>query len=186
MIAKQTALACAAALLASPAATALAEHHKGQHDSQAAETARITNADGEDAGTIEFEQMRHGVLVRLRLQNLTPGGHAVHLHTTGQCSPDFKAAGGHYDPLSSSHGFDAAGGYHVGDLPNVYAGQDGTAKADMFIPQVSLKGPANDRYPFTLRDDDGTAIIVHAQEGNYVDMDSAGGREACGVIFAPM
>lgn len=182
MIRNKAAFALAAALFATPAATISAQPSA----MDATKTVRISNADGAAAGTIEFEQMRHGVLVRVRLENLTPGGHAVHLHETGKCSPDFKAAGGHYDPLSSNHGFDADGGYHVGDLPNVYAGQDGVAKADMFIPQVNLEGPANDRYPFTLKDDDGTAIIVHEQEGNYVDMDSAGGREACGVVFAPM
>lgn len=185
MNAKPRALACAAALLASPATTALAQHEKHEKH-EGTQTARIANADGENAGTIEFEQMRHGVLVRVRLENLTPGGHAVHLHETGRCSPDFKAAGGHYDPLDASHGFDAGGGYHVGDLPNVYAGADGIAKADMFIRQVSLHGPEDDLYPFTLKDDDGTAIIIHEQAGNYVDMDSAGGREACGVVFAPM
>lgn len=144
--------------------------------------AEVKTADGRDAGTVSFEQAEHGVLVVARLQNLEPGPHGFHIHETGACSPDFKAAGSHYDPLGAEHSFAAAGGYHVGDLPNVHVGADGTATSEFFVPQVTLAGPENDRYPFTLDDADGSAIMVHASADDYAAMDSAGARAACGVI----
>jgi len=179
MIRTPLSLALAAALCGVPGAAA------AQNAASDTVMVEVENSAGEDAGTAEFEQLRHGLLVRLRLTNLTEGGHGVHLHETGACSPDLKAAGSHYNPLGSAHGFDAKGGYHVGALTNVFAGADGIAKADIFVPQVSLHGPENDRYPFTLKDDDGTALMIHADEDDYVSMSSAGAREACGVVFAP-
>lgn len=143
----------------------------------------VTNAQGKDAGTVTFEQMQHGVVIRARLMNLTEGGHGFHLHETGKCSPDFKAAGGHYNPLGSGHGFDTENGYHVGDLPNIFAGADGIAQADLFVPQVTLRAKNGRTYPFTLDDADGSALIIHADTDDYVNMASAGAREACGVIF---
>ena len=51
------------------------------------------------------------------------------------------------------------------------------------MPQVSLTGPENDRYPFTLQDADGSAIMVHARADDYRNMASSGERAACGVII---
>lgn len=142
----------------------------------------LQTADGGDAGTVTFEQTEHGVLVVAQLRNLSRGPHGFHIHETGACSPDFKAAGSHYDPLGAEHGFKSSGGYHVGDLPNVHVGADGTAMTEFFVPQVTLTGAENDRYPFTLDDSDGSAIMVHASGDDYIRMDSAGERVACGVI----
>lgn len=142
----------------------------------------LRTADGRDAGTVTFEQTEHGVLVVAQLRNLSQGPHGFHIHETGACSPDFKAAGSHYNPLGAEHGFKNSGGYHVGDLPNVHVGTDGTAMTEFFVPQVTLAGPENDRYPFTLADADGSAIMVHAQGDDYMSMDSSGDRAACGVV----
>ncbi|KPP90159.1 superoxide dismutase family protein [Erythrobacter sp. HL-111] len=146
--------------------------------------AQLRTADGLDAGTVTFEQAEHGVLIVARLKNLGEGAHGFHIHETGTCTPDFKAAGGHYDPVGSEHGFDNEDGYHVGDLPNVHVGEDGTATSEFHVPQVTLRGPDNGRYPFTLADGDGSTIMVHARADDYRTMASAGDRVACGVIFA--
>ncbi len=185
MIATRSAFMLAAALCTSPAAItgAVAAQNSESRDTQ---SVRLSNADGEAAGTAEFKQVRHGVIISLDLENLTPGPHGLHIHETGACTPDFEAAGGHYDPLGAAHGFASEGGYHVGDLPNIHVGADGTARGDVFVQQVTLSGPDNGRYPFTLRDSDGSAIMIHAKADDYRSMDSAGGREACGVVFAPM
>ncbi|KPQ38381.1 MAG: Cu/Zn superoxide dismutase [Porphyrobacter sp. HL-46] len=143
----------------------------------------LRTADGQSAGTATFTQARHGVIITLDLRNLTPGPHGLHIHETGACTPDFKAAGGHYNPIDSEHGFDSEGGYHVGDLPNISVAADGVARGDIFVPQVSLTGPENDRYPFTLQDADGSAIMVHARADDYRNMASSGERAACGVII---
>ena len=48
------------------------------------------------------------------------------------------------------------GGSHSGDMPNIYAGSDGHARADVFVDAVSFSVDADD----TLFDDDGSAIII--------------------------
>lgn len=168
-------------------ALALAAAPLGAQDMPADQTveAQLKTADGADAGTVTFRQAEHGVLVVAKLKNLSPGAHGFHIHETGACAPDFKAAGGHYNPLGAEHGFDGAGGYHVGDLPNIHVGADGTAMSEFFVPQVTLGAADNDRYPYTLADADGSAMMVHAKGDDYADMASSGDRAACGVIMAP-
>ena len=148
-------------------------------------TASMTTADGKDAGTAIFTQTLHGVMIVLDLKNLTPGPHGLHLHEKGMCAPDFKAAGGHYNPLGAEHGFMTKGGYHVGDLPNVEVTADGTAKAEIFVPQINVGGADNKRYPYTLADADGTAVMIHAGPDDYMAMASSGDRMACGVVVPP-
>jgi len=176
----------AAALGAGALATApaLADHHK-TGDAPMTVRADVMTAKGENAGRVIFEQTDHGVVVKARLMNLDPGEHGFHIHETGACSPDFKAAGGHYDPLRAKHGFESEGGYHVGDLPNIIVESDGTASADFFAPQLTLEAYENDRYPFTLNDADGSAVMVHAKGDDYQAQPpgSTGKRVACGVIF---
>lgn len=166
---------CALTLAAAPS-------HADHHEPKGMVEAKVTTADGRDAGMVTFEQGEHGVLVVAHLKNLSQGPHGFHIHETGACTPDFKAAGSHYNPLDAEHGFESEGGYHVGDLPNVHVGADGTAMTEFFVPQVTLTGPENDRYPYTLDDADGSAIMIHASGDDYVRMDSAGERAACGVI----
>lgn len=147
--------------------------------------ASLTLADGTDAGTATFTQTAHGVMIAVDLKNLTPGPHGLHLHEKGMCAPDFKAAGGHFNPMGAEHGFKTEGGYHAGDLPNVEVAADGTGQTELFVPQVTVSGPADDNYPYTLADADGTAIMIHAGADDYMDMASSGDRMACGVVVAP-
>lgn len=145
----------------------------------------LKTADGKVAGTATFTQTVHGVVIAVDLKNLTPGPHGLHLHEKGLCTPDFKAAGGHFNPLGAEHGFKTEGGYHVGDLPNVEVAADGTAQAEIFVPQINVAGPVDDRYPYTLTDADGTAVMVHAGADDYMEMASSGDRMACGVVAPP-
>ena len=69
-------------------------------------------------------------------------------------------------------------GSHAGDLPNIYAGSDGTARADVFTDQVTLAADAET----SVFDSDGSAIIIHAKPDSYGADPGAGDRVACGVI----
>ena len=162
---------CFAALLAAallPAAALAAE----------TATATLAGADGSEMGTVTLAQGPKGVLVSADVRGLAPGAHGFHIHETGSCAPDFAAAGGHYNPGGSGHGTLDAGGYHAGDLPNIHAAADGSARADYFTADVTLADGA----PNSLFDADGSAIVIHENPDSYGADAGAGGRVACGVI----
>ncbi|MDE2937610.1 MAG: superoxide dismutase family protein [Chloroflexota bacterium] len=139
----------------------------------------ISGKQGESLGKVTLAQGPQGVLVSADLTGLPPGGHGFHIHGVGACSPDFSAAGRHFNPAEESHGFLYGIGQHAGDLPNIYAGLDGVARTDVFISNVTLAEGEQD----SLFDSDGSAIIVHEKPDAYgEDVGSAGSRIACGII----
>jgi Cu-Zn family superoxide dismutase len=135
--------------------------------------ARLTAADGTDVGVVTFRGMRAGVNVVLDLTDLPRGPHAIHVHEKGACEPDFEAAGEHLAPDGHEHGFAATEEPHAGDLPNLVADDDGTARAEFLNWRLTLED---------LLDADGSAVIVHEAADSYMDPASAGGRYACGVV----
>ena len=136
--------------------------------------------EGTAMGTVTLQQGPQGVLVSADLTGLAPGAHGFHIHETGTCSPDFSAAGDHFTLEGVEHGYMNPAGQHLGDMPNIYAGADGTARADVFNGAITLaKGPDN-----SVFDADGSAIIVHEKGDTYGAAAGAGGRVACGVIVA--
>ena len=141
-------------------------------------TADMAGPDGSAMGTVTLTEGPNGVLVQADVMGLSPGGHGFHIHGVGACTPDFGAAGGHFNPEGIGHGFTEEGGWHAGDLPNIYAAADGTARADVFTAAVTL-APGGDNSIF---DADGSAIIIHAKPDSYGADPAAGDRVACGVI----
>ena len=149
-------------------------------------TAALESPDGASMGAVTFRQVATGVLVMAGVNGLAPGGHAFIIHEVGSCAPDFNAAGDHFNPEETEHGFihsswkrgESTGG-HGGDLPNIYAALDGSARADFFTIGVTLNsGPRH-----SLFDADGSAIIVHEKPDAYGEEESdTGNRVACGVI----
>ncbi|MEE9167802.1 MAG: superoxide dismutase family protein [Candidatus Neomarinimicrobiota bacterium] len=122
------------------------------------------------------------VLVVVEVKGLQPGSiHGCHIHETGTCDPDFKAAGGHFDP--GPYGMsnpDANHPFHMGDLPNLVADGNGVAVLEHRTSRITLS-PG----PLSLFDKDGSAIIVHVNpdKGTTGATGGAGGgRLACGVI----
>lgn len=144
--------------------------------------AAMKTADGKDVGTASFTQTDHGVLIAVKVHDIAPGRHGLHIHAVGACTPDFQAAGGHFNPGNAEHGFHAPGGYHAGDLPNLDVAADGTAEAEFFVPDLTIHGNAREGLPLTLHDVDGSALMIHAATDDYTTMASSGGRLACGVI----
>lgn len=149
-------------------------------------TATLESPAGMSMGAVTFRQGASGVLVMADVKGLTPGGHAFIIHEAGACTPDFSAAGDHFNPADTEHGFihsawksgESAGG-HGGDLPNIYAASDGSARADFFTDGITLDmGPDH-----SIFDADGSAIIVHEKPDSYGEQESdTGARVACGVI----
>ncbi len=148
--------------------------------------AALESPSGEAVGSVRFTQAATGVLVMAEVRGLTPGGHALYVHEVGACTPDFDAAGDHFNPEDAEHGFihsawkrgDSSGG-HGGDLPNIYAHADGSARADFFTVGFTL----NDGPVHSVFDADGSAIIVHEKPDPYGEEEAdTGARVACGVI----
>lgn len=139
--------------------------------------ASLKDAKGQTVGDITFEQYPHGTLIKGSLSNLPAGTHAIHIHEVGQCdAPEFKAAGGHFNPHKKAHGLMASGGKHEGDLPNFTVGQDGKGQFEFFGGQnLTVR---------SLQDTDGSAVVVHAKADDYKSdpAGEAGGRIACGVV----
>lgn len=146
----------------------------------------LSTSSGQDAGTARFHEERKGKLdIELKLKNLPPGEHAVHIHEHAVCqAPDFKTAGGHFNPDMKQHGLMNPMGHHNGDLPrNVIIGPDGTGSASFKVTYLSLD-PAS---PMSILGNGGTAIMVHAAPDDMKTdpTGNAGGRIACGVIQQP-
>ncbi|MGC4250713.1 MAG: superoxide dismutase family protein [Sphingobium sp.] len=144
--------------------------------------AKLLSGDGAPRGEARVTQAADGLHVFVRGEGLTPGLHAVHVHTTGMCTgPDFTSAGGHWNPTGHQHGKDNPQGMHMGDMPNMLAGSDGSGEMEYVIRGGLISSGA-----MPLLDADGAAIVIHAQaDDNKTDpAGNAGGRVACGVLTA--
>jgi Cu-Zn family superoxide dismutase len=143
-------------------------------------TATLKDAGGADVGTATFEAAPEGVRVTVSVHGLKPGSHGFHVHDVGACAgPDFKTAGGHFNPGGKKHGLESAEGHHGGDLPNLVVGTDGTGQATATLGGVTLgEGKASLFHP------GGTAVVIHADadDGKTDPSGNSGARIACGVV----
>lgn len=181
---KKAALVFALPVLASLAACAATDGGVDSATPSAAPSAGATlvASDGSARGTVTVMQATDGLHVMVRAAGVTPGAHAVHVHTTGSCTPpDFTSAGGHWNPTGRQHGKDNPAGMHMGDMPNMLVGADGTGELEYVISGGMIRGGAT-----PLLDADGAAVVIHAKaDDNKSDpAGNAGGRVACGVLTA--
>lgn len=129
------------------------------------------------AGNITFTQEGKGVRVKGNVRNLTPNGkHAIHIHEFGDPrGTDGTAAGGHYNPEGHPHALPEKAERHAGDLGNLEANDEGVARINLVVDNISLVGPKN---PII-----GRGVIVHEKvDDGGQPTGNAGGRIAVGVI----
>lgn len=124
------------------------------------------------------------VEITVQVTGLKPGPHGIHLHAVGKCeAPGFTTAGGHFDPgPSGMMDADMNHPFHMGDMPNIVADAKGAAKWTFTTTRVTLSAG-----PLSVFDEDGTAIIIHANPDQGVTAESKAGlsggpRAACGVV----
>lgn len=150
-------------------------------------SAGFVSPEGVDIGSVAFANAPNGgVLIRVDLKGLSQGWHGIHLHQVADCSDGangFKASGSHVDPDNNEHGLLNPAGPERADLPNIYAGGDGRASAEIFAGGVTLfsSGGAG---PAGLIDEDGFAVIVHENPDDHMTqpIGGAGSRVACAAI----
>lgn len=146
-------------------------------------SAKLVSASGTSIGAAKIETHGSGLRLDVTVIGLAPGVHGLHLHATGSCNaPGFTTAGPHLNPDKRQHGTESSGGSHLGDLPNLIVGADGSGTLSVMLPGSALVLEAA-----ILRDPDGTAIVVHAGPDDYRTDPSgnSGNRIACGVFSLP-
>jgi Cu-Zn family superoxide dismutase len=140
----------------------------------------LKDVGGKEVGTATFTSGEGGVKVDVKVAGLEPGKHGIHVHAVGKCEPpEFKSAGGHFNPFGKKHGLRNPEGLHAGDLPNLEVGKDGKARAT-FIAKGATLGEGEG----SLFGPEGTALVIHADpDDEKTDPAGASGaRIACGVI----
>lgn len=140
---------------------------------------RLQDTSGWQVGYAELRQRGSAWTLAIAVSGQMPGEHGLHFHDTGRCdAPDFASAKGHLNPHGKAHGSANPAGSHMGDLPNLQVGSDGTAST-----VLSLPGGFD---PAVLFDADGTALVLHAMADDYRTDPSgnSGRRVACGALSA--
>ena len=144
----------------------------------------IKTSTGADAGTATFKEAKNGkeLTVTVKLKGIPFGEHAVHIHQNPTCeAPDFKSAGGHFNPDTKQHGMENPMGHHAGDMPkNISIGEDHTGQITFKVDYLTLAPGA----PNSVL---GHSIMVHekADDMKTDPTGNAGNRIACGIISAP-
>ena len=141
-------------------------------------TYNIVSKSGSDVqGTAKFTQKGKMVELDMNVYKLKPNGiHASHIHEFGDCSAaDGSSAGGHWNPTSHQHGKWGVNEHHSGDLGNLKADKNGTARLVM----------KTDKWCIGCSDETkniiGKSIIIHAKEDDFKTQPTgnAGGRVGC-------
>ncbi len=142
----------------------------------------LKDAQGKSVGTAVLwsKTGETGVSMKLNLHGLPPGEHALHFHQKAQCdAPDFKSAGGHFNPDGKKHGLENPEGHHAGDMNNFVVNAKGRARFKVVNKDVTLGDDSH-----SLFSNGGTALVIHAKADDMKSdpAGNAGARIACGVI----
>ncbi len=129
-------------------------------------------------GSVVLIERANGLHMVGSIHNVSPGAHGFHIHEGSQCGVDGQAAGGHFNPYQTPHGFLLTQGFeqaHAGDLGNLAIPESSQAQWQALIPGLSLgQGPLSVA---------NRTIVVHAQADDFGQpTGNAGGRIACGII----
>ena len=140
----------------------------------------IKDAKGASIGMAMLSAKDGGIAIDLDVKGLTPGEHAIHIHSVAKCEgPGFTTAGPHFNPATKKHGLQSPDGPHAGDMMNFTVAANGTAKVTVANKVVTMADGANSIYA-----NGGTALMIHASADDMKTDPggAAGDRIACGTI----
>jgi superoxide dismutase, Cu-Zn family len=146
-------------------------------------TADLEDTEGNPVGDATFTEGPDGVTINANLrpgQDVAgPGAHGVHIHETGELSPDFEASGEHFNPTDAQHGLQNPEGPHGGDLEELTVNEDGSANYTTTTDRITLSSGSN-----SILDSDGSALVIHAGSDDHETdpTGESGGRVIAGVI----
>ncbi len=137
---------------------------------------------GAAVGSVRIVETGFGLAFYPSLHGLPPGLHGFHVHEKPSCAAAEQngamvpalGAGGHLDPAGSKKHGEPWGDGHLGDLPPLFVGPDGTATQPVLGPRLKLADVRN------------RSLMVHAGGDNHADhpapLGGGGARVACGVV----
>jgi Cu-Zn family superoxide dismutase len=142
----------------------------------------LVDAQGKEVGKANLRQKKNGVEISLRVKGIPEGVHAFHIHENGKCeAPEFKSAGGHFNPSAKKHGLSNPEGHHHGDMPNIRVKHSTHWETFKIVNKdvTLMKGKPN-----SLLKEGGTSLVIHASEDDLKSepAGNAGPRIACGVV----
>jgi len=141
--------------------------------------AMLIDTNGKKIGTVTLKQVGQDLALKFKAKSIASGWHGVHLHNIGSCTaPDFKDAGGHWNPFGQHHGQPGTEAAHRGDLPMIWANAENRLDAKLTLKGYEISGTHG------LLDTDGAAIVIHAGQDDYQSdpAGNSGARIACGII----
>jgi Cu-Zn family superoxide dismutase len=154
----------------------------GQSGPEPLAAGTFRNAAGERIGVATLADTSGALKLGVSVAELSPGPHGLHFHAMGSCTPpDFKSASTHFDPDGRKHGRLNPDGPHLGDLPNLLVGPDGSADTTFVIARELAGGG-----PRSLFQPGGSALVIHAgpDDERTDPSGNSGERVACAVIRA--
>lgn len=137
-----------------------------------------TSDPSEVLGEAEFTTTADAMLIEVTMTNAPSGEHAFHIHETGNCSEQGKAAGGHFNPDDVKHGLITEDGFenaHAGDLGNITIAEDGTGTKSITVERLTF---TEGNYAIG-----NLSVILHEKPDDFGQpTGNAGGRVGCGII----
>lgn len=111
-------------------------------------------SDSQVKGWVKFTQMEDHMMIEGEITGLTSGKHVFHVYEMGDCSaPAASSTGGHFNPSHENHGSPKSKVRHAGDLGNITADKDGTAKLKFEDKVIQIYGDESIA---------GKSLVIHA------------------------
>lgn len=123
-------------------------------------------------GVVRLVQLTKDVcLIDGTVDGLSPGQHALNIHTYGDLTKGCESCGDHFNPYGSRHGSPTAANRHVGDLGNIEANNDGKARFRFTDEHVKVY------------DVIGRSMVIHEKADDFLLEDGNSGKGiACAII----